>query len=111
MTTRIPDFVERRSAELAALCRQYGVRRLDLFGSATGDAFDPACSDLDFLVEFDANAAGLFDRYFGLKNALEAIYGRSVDLVTAGALRNPYFIEAVANTRQRLYAAENAEAA
>lgn len=100
-----------RRSEVLPLCRRYGVRRLDLFGSATTDAFDPRRSDLDFLVEFDDDPRHLFDRYFGLKESLEALYGRSVDLVTAGSLRNPYFIEAVAKTRRSVYAAEDAEAA
>ena len=45
--------------ELGQLCRQFHVRRLDLFGSAAGDDFDPARSDLDFLVEFDQWALAL----------------------------------------------------
>ena len=43
--------------ELEELCRRFHVRRLDLFGSAASDGFDPARSDLDFLVEFDPTAA------------------------------------------------------
>jgi predicted nucleotidyltransferase len=98
-------------AEIPELCRRYGVARLDLFGSAATDAFDPQRSDLDFLVEFDANSSGLFDRYFGLKESLETLYGRPVDLVTAGSLRNPYFIAAINETRQLVYAHEDTEAA
>jgi uncharacterized protein len=96
-------------AEIRVLCRQYGVSRLELFGSATTAAFDPQRSDLDFLVEFNANPSKLFDRYFGLKNSLEALYGRGVDLVTIGSLQNPYFIEAINKTRQLVYAAEGTE--
>jgi len=55
--------------------------------------------------------ARLFDRYFGLKESLEALYGRSVDLVTAGSLQNPYFIEAVNKSRRVVYAAEDPQAA
>jgi predicted nucleotidyltransferase len=98
-------------AEIPHLCRRYGVARLELFGSATGDAFDPQHSDLDFLVEFDAEPSRLFDRYFGLKESLEALYGRRVDLVTTGSLRNRYFIEAVNQSRRLVYAAEDSQAA
>jgi hypothetical protein len=98
-------------AELRRLCRRFGVARLELFGSATTDAFDPERSDLDFLVDFDANPADLFKRYFGLKESIEALYGREVDLVMTGAMANPYFIEAVNQTRQLVYAAEDAQAA
>jgi uncharacterized protein len=100
-----------RQAELSELCRRFGVQRLDLFGSAATEAFDPTRSDVDFLVEFDGDPARLFDRYFGLKESLEALYGRPIDLVTAGSLRNPYFIAAVNETRRLVYAPENAQAA
>jgi hypothetical protein len=100
-----------RQTELSELCRRYGVRRLDLFGSAATGAFEPARSDVDFLVEFDDDPTRLFDRYFGLKDSLESLYGRPVDLVTAGSLRNPYFIAAVNETRRLVYAPEDAQAA
>lgn len=105
-----PSF-DLRQTELSALCRRHGVRRLDLFGSAATGTFDPACSDVDFLVEFNEDPARLFDRYFGLKESLEALYGRPVDLVTAGSLRNPYFIAAVNETRRLVYALEDAQTA
>ena len=105
-----PSF-DLRQPELAQLCRRYGVRRLELFGSAATGTFDPARSDVDFLVEFDDNPTRLFDRYFGLKESLEALYGRAVDLVSAGSLRNPYFIAAVNETRRLVYAPEDAQAA
>ncbi len=98
-------------AEIPALCRRFGVRRLDLFGSAATGNFDPARSDLDFVVEFDADSAHLFDRYFGLKESLEALYGRHVDLVSEGASANPHFIESLERTRQRVYEFQDAEVA
>ena len=97
--------------EIAPLCRRYGVVRLEVFGSAATDRFDPEHSDLDFLVEFDRDSSGLFDRYFGLKDSLETLFGRRIDLVTTGSLRNPYFIDAVNKTRQPIYVAEDTEAA
>ena len=42
--------IEIKREELARLCVRYHVCRLELFGSAAGDRFDPARSDLDFLV-------------------------------------------------------------
>ena len=98
-------------AEIPELCRRYGVYRLELFGSATTDAFDQQTSDLDFLVDFDSSSSDLFNRYFGLKESLEALYGREVDLVMIGALKNPYFIDSVNKTRQLVYAAEDAQVA
>jgi predicted nucleotidyltransferase len=98
-------------ADIPALCQRFGVRRLELFGSAATEAFDPERSDIDFLVEFDDNDSRLFERYFDLKEALETLYGRSVDLVTTGSLENPYFIESINKTRQLVYEAEGAETA
>jgi len=98
-------------AEIAELCRRYGVQRLELFGSATTHAFDPRTSDFDFLLEFKAGPSSLFERYFGLKESLEALYGREVDLVMVGAMKNPYFIDSVNKTRQLVYAAKDAQAA
>ena len=104
--------IESKRTEVSALCRRYGVRKLELFGSATTEAFDPQASDLDFLVDLDPDGdESLFHRYFNLKEALEVLFGRKVDLVMVGALENPYFIESVNKTRQTVYAAPIAEAA
>lgn len=71
---------------LAAVCRRYGMARLEVFGSAArGTDFDPQTSDADFLVEFDPDS-GLtpFDQFFDLAEALSTTSGRPVDLVEAG---------------------------
>ncbi len=107
----MPTFIDPQLAEVSALCRRYGVRKLELFGSATTGAFDPQTSDLDFLIDLDPDGESLFHRYFDLKEALEALFGRKVDLVMVGALENPYFIESINKTRQTVYAAPVAETA
>lgn len=96
---------EDKLLEVQALCRRFGVLRLEVFGSAGTGAFDPARSDMDFIVEYDDVAAkDIFERYFGLKEALEALFGRSVDLVMAGAMRNRYFVESANRSRRTVYA-------
>jgi uncharacterized protein len=90
--------------ELAELCRRHHVRRLDLFGSAAGDDFDAERSDLDFLVEFEPEALSLA-AYFALKESLEALFGRNVDLVEPNAIRNPYFKESVERSRESIFEA------
>jgi uncharacterized protein len=108
----MPTLIDPQLGEVSALCRRYGVRKLELFGSATTAAFDSQTSDLDFLIDFDPSGAeSLFHRYFGLKEALEALFGRKVDLVMIGTLKNRYFIDSVNKTRQTVYAAPVAEAA
>ncbi|OLT23036.1 hypothetical protein BJF78_32485 [Pseudonocardia sp. CNS-139] len=91
--------------EIVALSERLGIARLDLFGSATGSAFDPRSSDVDVLVEFRPGATGTFDAYFALKEGLEHILARPVDVVTASSIRNPYFRERVEHEREQLYAA------
>ena len=108
----MPTMIEPQLAKVSALCRRYGVRKLELFGSATTGAFDPQTSDLDFLIDFDPGGnESLFHRYFGLNEDLERLLGRRVDLVMIGTLKNPYFIDSVNKTRQTVYAAPVAEAA
>lgn len=73
--------------EIAALCRRFHVRRLEVFGSAArGEDFDPARSDADFLVEFGPDADQEFDAYAGMKQALERMLDRPVDLVERQAI-------------------------
>jgi uncharacterized protein len=106
------DIIKQHRPEVAALCSRFGVHSLDVFGSAADGAFDPAHSDIDFLVEFSQEYVGsLFHRYFGLQEALEQLFGRKIDLVTASALRNPYFIAAVNKSRQSVYASARAQTA
>ena len=106
------DFIDARRDDLARVCQEHGVRRLDLFGSATGDQFDPSQSDIDFIVEFGPTAQPqLFIHHFALKQALESLFARPVDLVMAGAMRNPYFIESAVRTRRPVYAPTLTEAA
>src|SRR5262245_18368146 len=92
--------------KIDALCGEYRVRRLDVFGSAAKGRFDAERSDLDFLVEFeDLRIEDAADRYFGLLLALADLFQRRVDLVTATSIRNPYFLKSVNQTRVPLYAA------
>lgn len=93
------------SAAIAAVCRAHGVQRLQLFGSAVSDRFDPSRSDADLLVEFVAEVPDPFDAYFGLKEDLERLLGRDVDLVMVDAVRNPHFAASALAEAEELYAA------
>lgn len=99
--------IETRRTELDALCRRYHVCRLDLFGSAARADFDPARSDFDFLVEFDRGHPDALSlaTYFGLKDSLEALFGRPVDLVEPRAVENPYLKASIDRSREPVFAA------
>lgn len=100
------DLFERNRDDLLRLCAKHHVRRLELFGSAAAGDFDPESSDLDFLVAFSELTPSEHARaYFGLLEALEALFQRPVDLLEAGAIHNPYLQASVDRTRVLLYAA------
>lgn len=108
----VPRPLQDNMPGLIELCQNNGVRRLDVFGSATTSAFDDASSDLDFIVAFDDEAFGtLADRYLDLAEGLEALLRRPVDLLTERSIRNPVFQRAVEQTRQRVYDRESAQTA
>jgi predicted nucleotidyltransferase len=98
--------IEASRSELIDLCDRYGVRRLALFGSALRDDFDPGRSDLDLLVEFSPTSPQEHaEAYFGLLENLESLFGRRVDLLELGAVRNPYLRREIEEQQETLYAA------
>ena len=69
--------------------------RLEVFGSAAASRFDPATSDLDFLITLEDLRPGQYaDNYFGLLEALEELFQRPVDVVVSSAITNPIFCRA-----------------
>ena len=89
---------------VSPLCQEFGVRRLDAFGStARGSA--SSSSDVDLLVEFAEPDRSPARRFFGLLHRLEDILGCHVDLLTADGLRNPYFKARALSERAPVYEA------
>jgi hypothetical protein len=104
--------IDQHRSEIERLCRESHVRRLDLFGSAaTAVRFNPATSDLDFIVEFSDTSAGLARRYLALAEGLESLFARKVDVITERSIRNPIFRAEVEATRRRLYEQSSEQAA
>jgi len=98
--------LETKRAAIANLCARYGVSRLDVFGSALRDDFQPGESDLDLLVEFGPmDPYERADSYFGLLDELRALLGVQVDLVVAGAVKNRFIAADIERTKQVFYAA------
>lgn len=91
--------------ELKKICAAFRVKRLSSFGSVNTDRFGPD-SDIDLLVRFDpSDCSDPFDRYFGLREQLEDLFGRPVELVFEKKFNNPYFLEAVNETKRLIYEA------
>ena len=107
----VADIVQQKHDAIAALCRKHRMRALWVFGSATTGAWDPESSDIDFLVDLGDYEPGVANRYLNLADDLEALFGRSVDLITVGGLRNNRRLrEELERTRVLLYERDHAEA-
>ena len=98
--------LENKLKAIAEVCVRHRVVRLDAFGSALRDDFRPGESDLDLLVEFaPMEPYARVDAYFGMLEELRAMLGLEIDLVMAGAVKNPYIARDIERTRRMLYAA------
>ena len=98
--------LENKLEAIAEVCVRHGVARLDAFGSALRDDFRPGESDVDLLVEFASmEPYARVDAYFGMLEELRVLLGLEVDLVMAGAVKNPYIARDIERTRRMLYAA------
>ncbi len=89
---------------IGALCEEYGVARLELFGSvARSDA--TSSSDVDLLVTFKPEVRiGL--QFVALQQALESLFGRSIDLLTRESVEhspNKYFRHFALRKTELLY--------
>ena len=102
MTTAapLPELLQAKLQPLLELCKRYGVEKLELFGSAARGEFDPAHSDLNFIVQMKGQREpGCAARFCDFADALEVPYGRPVDLLTELMIKNPYFKAAIAQER------------
>lgn len=83
------------------------MRRLELFGSAGTARFDPARSDVDLLVEFEpgVDLGPWLTRFHALREELERVFDRPVDLILTSATRSPHLRREIDAARSVLYAA------
>ena len=105
--SEIPELVASKRDEIAALCQEYGVAKLEVFGSVMTDEFDPDRSDIDFIVEYrvEAPSRRSLTLHFQFRDRLAALLGREVDLIEEPTFgfRNRYFAKAVERTRSILF--------
>jgi predicted nucleotidyltransferase len=98
--------IEAHRSDIADLCRQFHVHRLDVFGSAArGSVFDTDRSDIDLLVTYVPGYHPGIASYQDLREALTELFGRAVDLVMEGAVENPFIRAGIERSRELLYAA------
>ncbi|CAA9543072.1 MAG: hypothetical protein AVDCRST_MAG33-207 [uncultured Thermomicrobiales bacterium] len=101
----LPSILMDRLDEIAAICRDFGVQRLWIFGSAVHGTFDPETSDLDFMVDLGEYEPTVARRYVRFYDALRNLFGRQIDLITTRTNAKGHFLEDVIATREMIYAA------
>ncbi len=102
---KIPDLITAKRGDISALCREYGIIKLEVFGSVMTDEFDAERSDIDFIAYFaPGEELGWWaDEYYGLLRKLSKLLGREVDLVEPRALNDPFFRHVAKMTRTVIY--------
>jgi predicted nucleotidyltransferase len=89
--------------EIDELCVTHKVRSLYAFGSVLNSNFKTD-SDIDLIVDFkDIDVNDYADNYFDFKFSLQDIFKRPVDLLEEQAIKNPYFKQAVDQTKELVY--------
>lgn len=92
------------SKPIADFCRRWGVAELWLFGSSARNTATPT-SDVDILVKFRAESVTSTWDWPQMTDELEAIFGRRVDLLSEGILKNRHRAASILADRVVLYAA------
>jgi predicted nucleotidyltransferase len=95
--------IENNREAITKLCRLHGVSRLEAFGSILREDFNAGKSDVDILVEFDPSVAASFTNFLNLKESLEALFRRSVDLVELRAVRNRRLRRYIEQSKSPIY--------
>jgi len=97
------SIIDQNMDKIRKLCEQHYVSQLSVFGSILTDKFTKN-SDIDLLVDFsNIDLQNYADNYFSLKQALEEIFRRQVDLLEDKAIRNPYLRQSIVASKRLLY--------
>ena len=97
------NLIESNIERLRLLCHKHKVVQLFAFGSVLSNRFG-ADSDIDLIVDFkDVDLREYADNYFSLKEELEKLFNRKVDLLEAQAIRNPFFKESLDQQKRLVY--------
>ena len=97
------ELINKHSNQLTKLCKKYKVLELYAFGSAVSGNFRPD-SDIDLLVKFgNVDLFNYFDNYMDLKESLEELLNREVDLVEEQTLKNPILIRSINRNKMKIY--------
>jgi uncharacterized protein len=110
--------IENNRKEIFELCKKHHVKKLFAFGSVMRDDFTEK-SDIDFLYEFDTSGIDFdnldsseydyADNFFSLKESLETLLHRKVDLLSYKEIRNRFLRKSIDEDKQLIYSDERFE--
>ncbi len=101
---QIKDELKSRVAEFENMCKDHGVKYMYAFGSVVSERFNPNSSDIDLLVEIEAeNPLDRGEKLLDLWDKLELFFNRKVDLLTASSIKNTYLKSSIDKTRILIY--------
>jgi uncharacterized protein len=94
---------ENNIARIKELCKEHRVKNFSVFGSVLTDNFS-SNSDIDFVVDFDENDPIKYtDLYFQLKDKLEQILKRQIDLIEERGIKNSFFRKEIDKSKVMIY--------
>jgi uncharacterized protein len=97
------NLIQNHSKDIINLCKIHKVKSLYAFGSILTDRFNSE-SDIDLVVDFEQmDVLDYGDNYYELKFSLENILKRNIDLLEQKAIKNPYFIRNLNQTKKLIY--------
>ncbi len=89
--------------QIKDICASNQVRTLFAFGSVTTDKFRPD-SDIDLIIDIAESDPFVYtDNYFNVKEQLEKIFNRHIDLLEQRAIRNPFLKKEIDQTKILIY--------
>jgi len=89
--------------KIISFCNNWKIREFSIFGSALREDFS-LNSDVDVLVEFDPDHGWSLYDVLDMEDELKGLFGRDVDLVMKGGLKNPFRRNEILRTREVIYA-------
>lgn len=90
--------------QIEDFCHRWKIKEFALFGSVLRNDFR-SDSDIDVLVSFEPDGGITFDNRVEMLDELAEIFGREVDLVEKGTIRNPFRRHDILTTKEVVYAA------
>lgn len=101
---KLKEAIKSKLSEFLALCSSHNVKNLYAFGSSITDNFNNETSDIDLLIEIDAEDPILRGEILiSIWDKLEVFFQRKVDLLTNSSIKNPILRKSIDETKLLIY--------